>query len=1082
MVRPFRFPDIALRIGIALCLLLVFAVDCLTRRGLAVGVAYVGAVWLAHLDHYRRQLPVWVAAISSLLLLTGAFFSPGAAQASEVFLNRGLVLTVVWLAAYISLRINGIERLLWLNQWRTRTVLESALDAVIALDEDGQVTIWNERATRLFGWSREDAVGRPIQQLILPEELGNEQGGALKQMLSGQIPIAGQRLELLAKRRDGSVVPVEFTITTARTEDAITVSAFVRDITPWRIEEQKQQRAIAEARVLEETTRAMATAQNFDQSLQRCLEALCREVQWPVGHVWLPDPTRRWLVSTDIWYLDRATCWSQLVAASRQLKVRPGQGLPGEAWDQQAPVWYADLRSDSKILRGEAASLGLVSGFAFPITSDGQVVALLEFFSDGARARDEDLLQLLQRVAERIADVIKHQTWEEQRARLAAIVDTSYDAIIGRSLNGTIISWNRGAERMYGYTEEEAIGQTMAFVQGPRAGEAAEALTNVGQRVEQREILRRRKDGKLIPVSLTVSPIVDSTGRTIGTATIERDITERKRAEAELRKAKETAESASHARSEFLANVSHELRTPINAVLGMTQLALTETLSDVVRDYISTARNSAESLLVLLNDILDFSRLESGRFRIDLESFPIRELIEETVRTLSDSAAEKGLELNCEVQPDVPIEVVGDAVRLRQVLTNLITNAIKFTERGEVLLSVQLVRRWPQEVRLRFVVRDTGIGISQADQQRIFEPFTQADSSSTRRFGGTGLGLTICAELLRLMGGRLLLQSEIGTGSEFSFMLSFAVSSTDAADYAADAAQDGANAAQGLDGEDHQHPSRAQPLAIPQDAKPPGKLTVLLAEDTPANQKVVTSILRKRGHEVRVAPDGREALRLFQDQSFDVILMDVQMPQWDGYRATEEIRRLERRHQRSPTPIIALTAHAMRGDREKCLEAGMDAYLAKPIDVEELLSLVESLADFHHGEILPAMSSEQPSTASSASKPIINLQRALQRLGGDMDLFREFAGFFDEDAPVLLKQIESAVEQRSAERLAHSAHSLKGLAANLGAEAVQSVAAEMEHLGRCAELEEAPQHLEQLREELRRADQVLQQYRGQAQQ
>jgi len=395
-----------------------------------------------------------------------------------------------------------------------------------------------------------------------------------------------------------------------------------------------------------------------------------------------------------------------------------------------------------------------------------------------------------------------------------------------------------------------------------------------------------------------------------------------KRAEIELEAAKAAAESANAAKTRFLANMSHELRTPMNAILGMTDLALTEPLPPTVRDYLQTAKESADVLLELLNEILDFSRIEAGRFELEATAFSLRKTVEQAVKTLGVRAYEKGLDLVCELPDALPDVVVGDPLRVRQVLMNLLNNAIKFTPKGEIGVQAAIEERSPDAVTLRFSVSDTGIGITPENLDRIFSPFTQADASTTRRFGGTGLGLAISQRLVNLMGGRMWVESQPQKGSTFHFTVRF-------------------NAiARSIGGPEPAAGCETKSV-LP---TPLRALRVLLAEDTPANQKLVLHVLGKRGHHVAVAGDGREALAQLEQENFDVVLMDVQMPEMDGFQATAEIRRFDDRR-KARVPIIAMTAHALKGDRERCLDAGMDAYLSKPIDGEELIETVERLAE-----------------------------------------------------------------------------------------------------------------------------------------
>jgi two-component system, sensor histidine kinase and response regulator len=504
------------------------------------------------------------------------------------------------------------------------------------------------------------------------------------------------------------------------------------------------------------------------------------------------------------------------------------------------------------------------------------------------------------------------------QARLAAIVESSDDAIISKNLNGIIQTWNAGAERLFGYRTEEVVGRSITLLLPPeRLQEEVQILARVrsGQRVDHMETVRVAKDGRRIDVSLTVSPVKNRIGRIIGASKIARDISDRKRAEGELKAAKEAAEAANMAKSQFLANMSHELRTPMNAILGMTDLALGEELSPALRDYLQTSKQSADGLLRLVNEILDLSRIEAGGFHLESAPFDLARTVEQAVRTLDLWACEKGLKLLCELG-DVPTQLVGDPLRLRQILVNLVGNAVKFTSQGTVIVSAAVEGEKGKNIVVRFAVADTGIGIAPEDQERIFAPFTQADASTTRRHGGTGLGLTISRRLVDFMGGRIWVESMPGKGSIFRFTAQLGLQ---------EQAMNAAESAQAV----AETPSRL--------------LQVLLAEDTPANQKLCIYILSKRGHAVHVAHDGQQALEALEQQNFDVVLMDVQMPVMDGFLATQAIRNLAD-PKKARVPIIALTAHALTGDAERCLGAGMDDYISKPINRGELIERVEQIA------------------------------------------------------------------------------------------------------------------------------------------
>ena len=532
------------------------------------------------------------------------------------------------------------------------------------------------------------------------------------------------------------------------------------------------------------------------------------------------------------------------------------------------------------------------------------------------RKRQRELMvQVDERTKELRQEVIQRQRAEEALSRIAAIVESSSDAIWSIDRDGRIVTWNSGAEKLFGYTAEEAIGQSARLIVPPeRAWELEHflALMLKHEPVPNLETMRLRKDGSLVDVSLNRSPILKD-GKVVAVSIIALDISERKRAEEALQQAKDAAEAATQAKSEFLANMSHEIRTPLNGVMGTLELAGHTPLTPEQSELLAMAKDSANTLLVLINDILDFSKIEAGKLQFDFTEFDLHEIIAGAVRNMVLRADEKQLALSYSIAPGLPRLVVGDAIRLKQVLTNLLGNAIKFTQHGRIMLSAEPESMNQEDLQARFSVVDTGIGIPREKQQVIFEAFSQADASTTRKFGGTGLGLAICSRIVALMGGRIGVESEPGKGSTFWFTARLKVGQPAAAV---------SIAANGHPGTEHFEKSR-----------------ILVAEDNLVNQKVAVRILEVAGHQVAVANSGREALEKLQEQPFDLVLMDLQMPEMDGFAATRAIRENEK-NTGVHMPVIAMTAHAMKGDREQCLQAGMDEYISKPVDSSGLLQVI----------------------------------------------------------------------------------------------------------------------------------------------
>jgi PAS domain S-box-containing protein len=505
-------------------------------------------------------------------------------------------------------------------------------------------------------------------------------------------------------------------------------------------------------------------------------------------------------------------------------------------------------------------------------------------------------------------DITVRKTMEaelaEQLRFVEVLLEATPTAIYLKDKQGRYLRFNKAFEALFGISRDSWIGKTV-FELVP--GEAGIMMDNkdkelfASNAVQTYEAeFRNRSSGEVREGLYWKAPLTDAHGEVTGLVGTILDITEKNRIEQELRDAKRSAEAASQAKSDFLANMSHEIRTPMNGVIGMTDLALELEQNPTQREYLRIVKSSAQSLMVILNEVLDFSKIEAGKLTIEAVRFSLAESIEDTLKTLRGRASQKGLVLESKLQPGLPAEVIGDPMRLRQVLTNLCDNAIKFTETGGVYVQVGATAT-ESGYRLHLSVRDSGIGIARDKQGGVFEAFTQADSSTTRKFGGTGLGLTICARLVELMGGKIWLESEVGQGSTFHFTVLVQ--------------------------------SAQQVLTVAELAPQPvtGKtrsLHVLLVEDHPINQMLATTLLNKWGHTVVLAKNGQEAVDLFATQPWDIVLMDMQMPVMGGLEATRLIRAVEPAGNR--TPIVAMTANAMESDRQACLDAGMDDHLAKP--------------------------------------------------------------------------------------------------------------------------------------------------------
>jgi two-component system sensor histidine kinase/response regulator len=513
----------------------------------------------------------------------------------------------------------------------------------------------------------------------------------------------------------------------------------------------------------------------------------------------------------------------------------------------------------------------------------------------------------------------------EQRELLRHVIDDLPCAVFWKDVDSVYLGGNKRIASDMGFASPAAmVGVT--YIDLSVNQEEAESFKRIDHEVMHSgrpmldfEEFLTRPDGTRLNLLTSKVPLRDIAGAVIGVLGFYVDITDRKRTESDLLQAKAAAEAANRAKSEFLANMSHEIRTPMNGILGMTELALDTNLTAEQREYLGMVKSSGLSLLMVINDVLDFSKIEAGQLEMDLAEFKLADAVGNALRTPTIGAWQKGLELTCEIAADVPATLVGDAGRLCQILINLVGNAIKFTERGTIIVRVVNEEWRDNDLRLHVSVEDTGIGIAADKQALIFEAFAQADSSTTRKYGGTGLGLAISTQLVTMMGGRLWVESEPGRGSTFHFTVGLRV---------------GHGSGERVDG----HRSTAK------ESTPAARrlLRILVAEDNLVNQRLAAGLLERRGHTVVLAGDGKQALAALDREPFDLVFMDVQMPEMGGFEATARIRDRETETGKH-LPIIATTAFAMIGDRERCLASGMDGYVSKPILAAEMFRAIDEV-------------------------------------------------------------------------------------------------------------------------------------------
>jgi two-component system, sensor histidine kinase and response regulator len=881
-----------------------------------------------------------------------------------------LLIGVLLLALNIALRWRQLFADIQRSEARLRAVVETAVDGMVMIEGDGRISAFNPAAERLLGWKAEEVLGRNVNMLMPNPHQHAHDGYLQRHLATGHTSIIGSGREVQALHKDGSLIDIRLAVGRVAMANQPLFVGFLTDIRQRKSMQRLLQRSEEQHRTLISNMPGVAFRRAADALwrplfLSQPVEAL---TGWPAEAL-LADSQRMasLLLDGD----------AQLLAHSVQEAVDNGM------------AYHHEYR-----LRHRDGSVRWVSENGRAVyDADGQVLWIDGVLIDNTETRARNA---------------------EFEGTVAAI--DRAEAVIAYSMDGHVLSANANFLRLFGYTLDEVLGAhfSMFCLNTPEVQQKDTAMWQTlqgGEHVSM-ECQARGQGGRLLWLQTTFSPILDANGKPLRITQLLTDITASRTLAHELRIAKDKAEAAAAARSTFLANMSHEIRTPMNAIIGFSEALLDTPLRPTQHRYVETVFRSSRSMLRLLNDILDTAKLDKGAVHMEIQDFCLADVCHLVIGAQRLQSEKKGVQLQLEVAPQVPTYLRGDALRVQQIVTNLMGNAVKFTERGHVRLAVDY-----QHGVLHLRVQDSGIGIAPDQLEHIFAPFAQADASTTRRFGGTGLGTTIARQLAQVMGGEIQVYSQLGQGTEFHVSLPLPVG-------------------QAPQSSTQELPSTTLPA-----------LRILGVDDVPQNLELLQVVMRRYGHTVELAHDGQQAVHMRQSQHFDLILMDLQMPVMDGLQAARRIRAWEAEQAQTPVPIIALSASVLEQDRRASDDAGMDGFAAKPLEPAKLLQEMARVLHTNAPVLRPAASAPQPSATLSTNYPmdgsVADWHTGLQLWGSEAGLRSAWLRFMSHQQQ-RVQALHAQAQQGDWKAATASVHRMRGAAGNLALPALHSLLGTME--------------------------------------